>query len=131
MSATHEVRGVGHSVRRKEDARFLRGRGQYFDDITLPGMLHMEILRSPYAHARLGSIDTSAAEALPGVVAVVTGELMAQHNLAWMPTLSVPLEDETAVKVLKLVEALEDLDDVQNVFGNFDIPDDVLEALDA
>ena len=88
MSATHEVRGVGHSVKRKEDARFLQGRGQYFDDITLPGMLHMEILRSPYAHARLNSIDTSAAAALPGVVAVVTGELMAQHNLAWMPTLS-------------------------------------------
>jgi carbon-monoxide dehydrogenase large subunit len=88
MSTTHEVRGVGHSVKRKEDARFIRGRGQYFDDITLPGMLHMEILRSPYAHARLKSIDTSAAAALPGVVAVVTGELMAQHNLAWMPTLS-------------------------------------------
>ncbi len=88
MSATHEVRGVGHSVKRKEDARFIRGRGQYFDDITLPGMLHMEILRSPYAHARVNSIDTSAAAALPGVVAVVTGELMAQHNLAWMPTLS-------------------------------------------
>src|SRR5574338_413252 len=88
MSATHEVRGVGHSVKRKEDARFIRGKGQYFDDITLPGMLHMEILRSPYAHARLKSIDTSAAAALPGVVAVVTGELMAQHNLAWMPTLS-------------------------------------------
>ena len=88
MSATHEVRGVGHSVKRKEDARFIRGKGQYFDDITLPGMLHMEILRSPYAHARLNSIDTSAAAALPGVVAVVTGELMAQHNLAWMPTLS-------------------------------------------
>jgi carbon-monoxide dehydrogenase large subunit len=88
MSATHEVRGVGHSVERKEDARFIRGKGQYFDDIVLPGMLHMEILRSPYAHARLESIDASAAEALPGVVAVVTGELMAQHNLAWMPTLS-------------------------------------------
>ena len=88
MSTTHEVRGVGHSVKRKEDARFIQGRGQYFDDITLPGMLHMEILRSPYAHARLKSIDTSAASALPGVVAVVTGELMAQHNLAWMPTLS-------------------------------------------
>lgn len=88
MSTTHEVRGVGHSVKRKEDARFIQGRGQYFDDITLPGMLHMEILRSPYAHARLASIDTSAAAALPGVVAVVTGELMAQHNLAWMPTLS-------------------------------------------
>ena len=88
MASTHEVRGLGHSVRRKEDDRFIRGKGQYFDDITLPGMLHMEILRSPYAHARIASIDTSAAQALPGVVAVVTGELMAQHNLAWMPTLS-------------------------------------------
>jgi carbon-monoxide dehydrogenase large subunit len=51
-------------------------------------MLHMAVLRSPLAHARINSIDTSAAEALPGVVAVVTGELLAQHNLAWMPTLS-------------------------------------------
>jgi aerobic carbon-monoxide dehydrogenase large subunit len=88
MATAHEVRGVGHSVKRKEDARFIRGKGQYFDDIVLPGMLHMEILRSPYAHARIVSIDTSAAAALPGVIAVVTGELMAQHNLAWMPTLS-------------------------------------------
>jgi carbon-monoxide dehydrogenase large subunit len=87
MSAT-PVRGLGHSVERKEDARFIRGKGTYFDDIVLPGMLHMELLRSPYAHARIRSVDTSAAEALPGVVAVVTGELMAQHNLAWMPTLS-------------------------------------------
>src|SRR3954464_11494191 len=88
MATAHEVRGLGHSVRRKEDDRFIRGKGQYFDDISLPGMLHMEILRSPYAHARIVSIDASAAQALPGVVAVVTGELMAQHNLAWMPTLS-------------------------------------------
>jgi carbon-monoxide dehydrogenase large subunit len=86
--ATTEVRGLGHSVKRKEDERFIRGKGNYIDDITLPGMLHLELLRSPYAHARIGSIDTSRAEALPGVVAVVTGELMAQHNLAWMPTLS-------------------------------------------
>jgi carbon-monoxide dehydrogenase large subunit len=86
--ATKEIGGLGHSVKRKEDARFIRGKGQYFDDIVLPGMLHMEILRSPFAHARIRSIDTSAAAALPGVVAVVTGELMAQHNLAWMPTLS-------------------------------------------
>ncbi|HEX3266947.1 MAG TPA: aerobic carbon-monoxide dehydrogenase large subunit [Gaiellaceae bacterium] len=86
--ATTEVRGLGHSVKRKEDERFIRGKGNYVDDITLPGMLHLEILRSPFAHARLRSIDTSRAEALPGVVAVVTGELMAQHNLAWMPTLS-------------------------------------------
>ena len=48
----------------------------------------MAILRSPIAHARINSIDTSKAAALPGVVAVVTGELLAQHNLAWMPTLS-------------------------------------------
>jgi carbon-monoxide dehydrogenase large subunit len=87
MSAT-EVRGVGHSVPRKEDARFIRGKGTYFDDIKLPGMLHLELLRSPFAHARIRSIDASRAQALPGVVAVVTGELMAQHNLAWMPTLS-------------------------------------------
>jgi aerobic carbon-monoxide dehydrogenase large subunit len=86
--ATTEVRGLGHSVPRKEDARFIRGKGNYFDDIKLPGMLHLELLRSPFAHARLRSIDTSRAAELPGVVAVVTGELMAQHNLAWMPTLS-------------------------------------------
>src|SRR5215203_6989779 len=79
---------LGRSVKRKEDDRFLQGRGNYVDDIVLPNMLHMSILRSPVAHARINSIDTSAAEALPGVVAVVTGELLAQHNLAWMPTLS-------------------------------------------
>jgi carbon-monoxide dehydrogenase large subunit len=83
-----EIRGLGHSVKRKEDDRFIRGKGTYIDDITLPGMLHMAILRSPFAHATINSIDTSRAAALPGVVAVVTGELMAQHNLAWMPTLS-------------------------------------------
>ena len=79
---------LGRSVKRKEDDRFLQGKGNHIDDINLPGMLHMSILRSPVAHARINSIDTSAAAALPGVVAVVTGELLAQHNLAWMPTLS-------------------------------------------
>src|SRR5437870_10064572 len=83
-----EIRGVGHSVKRKEDDRFIRGASNYVDDVVLPGMLHMAILRSPLAHAEITSIDTSRASALPGVVAVVTGELMAQHNLAWMPTLS-------------------------------------------
>src|SRR4249919_3752103 len=83
-----EIRGVGHSVRRKEDDRLIRGKGTFIDDFKLPGMLHMAILRSPFAHAKLNGIDTSRAAALPGVVAVVTGELMAQHNLAWMPTLS-------------------------------------------
>jgi aerobic carbon-monoxide dehydrogenase large subunit len=88
MATEPVIRGVGHSVERKEDARFIRGRGTYVDDVTLPGMLHMELLRTPFAHARIRSIDTSAAAALPGVIAVVTGELMAEHGLAWMPTLS-------------------------------------------
>jgi aerobic carbon-monoxide dehydrogenase large subunit len=83
-----EIRGIGHSVRRVEDDRFIRGKGNYIDDLKLPGMLHMAILRSPYAHAKLNGIDASRASALPGVIAVVTGELMAQHNLAWMPTMS-------------------------------------------
>jgi aerobic carbon-monoxide dehydrogenase large subunit len=89
MSSTmHMHGGIGESIKRKEDGRFLRGKGNYVDDHVLPGMLHMSILRSPHAHARIKSIDTSAAGAKPGVIAVVTGELMAQHKLAWMPTLS-------------------------------------------
>jgi aerobic carbon-monoxide dehydrogenase large subunit len=88
MATVEEIRGLGHSVKRKEDARFLRGKGNYVEDINLPGMLHMELLRSPYAHSVIHSIDTSRAEALPGVVAVITGEALAAHNLAWMPTLS-------------------------------------------
>jgi aerobic carbon-monoxide dehydrogenase large subunit len=88
MATTEEIRGLGHSVKRKEDARFIRGMGNYVEDITLPRMLHLELLRSPYAHSVINSIDTSRAEALPGVVAVITGEALAAHNLAWMPTLS-------------------------------------------
>ena len=83
-----QLHGVGQSIKRKEDDRFIRGKGSYVDDIVLPGMLHMAILRSPLAHARLVSIDSSAASALEGVVAVITGEDLAAHNLAWMPTLS-------------------------------------------
>jgi aerobic carbon-monoxide dehydrogenase large subunit len=85
---TEPIRGIGHSVRRVEDDRFIRGKGNYVDDIKLPGMLYMAILRSPYAHATINGVDASRAQALPGVIAVVTGELMAQHNLAWMPTMS-------------------------------------------
>lgn len=88
LKTTPEVGGVGHSVRRKEDDRFIQGAGRYLDDVKLPGMLHMAILRSPVAHARLVSIDSSEAMAIPGVVAVVTGEMLAGYNLAWMPTLS-------------------------------------------
>jgi aerobic carbon-monoxide dehydrogenase large subunit len=82
------IRGLGHSVRRKEDDRFLRGRGNYVDDLQLPGMLHMALLRAPLAHARITGIDVEAAKAHPGVVAVVTGRDLDAHGLAWMPTLS-------------------------------------------
>jgi len=58
-TAAGEIRGVGHSVKRKEDDRFIRGSGTYIDDIKLPGMLHMPILRSPLAHAKIHSTSTS------------------------------------------------------------------------
>lgn len=64
---------LGASVKRVEDLRFITGRGRYLDDIKLPGMAHVAILRSPYAHANIRSIDTSAAVAMPGVVTVITG----------------------------------------------------------
>ncbi|HVV09359.1 aerobic carbon-monoxide dehydrogenase large subunit [Amycolatopsis sp.] len=76
------------SMHRKEDARFIRGHGNYVDDISLPGMLHGAVLRSPLAHAKIVSVDTSAAEAHPKVRAVITGETLAGLDLAWMPTLS-------------------------------------------
>src|SRR5258707_2871181 len=83
-----KIGGIGASRKRVEDNRFIRGKGNYTDDIVLPGMLHLEILRSPVAHARIKSIDTTAAWAIPGVHLVLTGEMMATRNLAWMPTLS-------------------------------------------
>jgi carbon-monoxide dehydrogenase large subunit len=83
-----KIGGMGASRRRVEDNRFIRGRGNYVDDVVLPGMLHMEILRSPVAHARIRSIDVSKAWEIPGVRLVLTGDMMATRNLAWMPTLS-------------------------------------------
>src|SRR6266702_3344550 len=83
-----EVHGLGEAYKRKEDARFIRGQGNYVDDIKLPGMLHGAILRSPVAHARIKSIDPSAALQHPKVHAVITGKDLAEQNLAWMPTLS-------------------------------------------
>jgi carbon-monoxide dehydrogenase large subunit len=64
---------LGARVKRVEDPRFITGGGRYLDDIKLPGMARMAILRSPYAHANIRSIDTSAAKAMPGVIAVFTG----------------------------------------------------------
>lgn len=83
-----EIGGIGHSVRRVEDDRFIEGAGNYVGDVNLPGMLHMAILRSPLAHAKILSIDSTAATDHPGVVAVITGADLEGFNLAWMPTLS-------------------------------------------
>jgi aerobic carbon-monoxide dehydrogenase large subunit len=84
---TPEVGGMGHSMKRKEDPRFIRGKGNYVDDIVLPGMLWMDIVRSPFAHAKIKSINTEKALKVPGVLAVITGETLAKYNLHWMPTL--------------------------------------------
>jgi aerobic carbon-monoxide dehydrogenase large subunit len=89
MATTEEppITGYGR-MKRKEDPRFVRGQGRYIDDLKLPGMLHGAVLRSPLAHAKILSIDTSAAMAHPKVRAVVTGADLAGLNLAWMPTMS-------------------------------------------
>jgi carbon-monoxide dehydrogenase large subunit len=87
MATEPAIRGIGHRVKRKEDPRFIRGKGRYVDDIKLPGMLYLDIVRSPYAHATIAHIDPSAALALPGVLAVITGKDLDAAGLAWMPTL--------------------------------------------
>ncbi len=79
--------GFGRTPR-KEDVRFVRGKGNYLDDIKLPGMLYGAVLRSPVAHANIVNIDTSAAEAHPKVAAVITGAVLETLNLAWAPSLS-------------------------------------------
>src|SRR5262249_14343107 len=82
-----EVGGMGHSMKRKEDPRFIRGKGNYVDDIVLPGMLWMDIVRSPFAHAKIKSINTEKALKVPGVLASIAGETLGKYNLTWMPTL--------------------------------------------
>lgn len=81
-----KLQGMGASLLRKEDARFIRGQGSYVDDIKLPGMLFGALVRSPYAHARIKKIDKSKALASPGVVAVLTADDLKPVKLHWMPT---------------------------------------------
>jgi len=76
---------IGSAVKRVEDKRFLTGKGQYTDDIVLPNMTHAFIVRSPHAHAKIKSIDASAALAHPGVVAVFTGQDMVDDGIASLP----------------------------------------------
>ncbi len=79
--------GIGQPIKRKEDARFIRGKGNYVDDVKLPGMLYLDIVRSPYAHARIKYINIDKALKVPGVLAVIRGKDLEAANLAWMPTL--------------------------------------------
>jgi carbon-monoxide dehydrogenase large subunit len=77
MSAT----GIGAAVRRKEDHRFITGKGQYTDDISRPGQTHIYFVRSPHAHAKIKKIDSAAAKGMPGVVAVLTGADLANDKI--------------------------------------------------
>jgi carbon-monoxide dehydrogenase large subunit len=77
--------GIGASLRRKEDFRFLTGRGNYTDDINRPGQLYAFVLRSPHAHATIGAITLAAAEASPGVAAIFTGADMAKDGVGGVP----------------------------------------------
>ena len=88
QSVEDTIQGIGCSRKRKEDPRFIQGKGNYVDDIKLPGTLFMDVVRSPYAHARIKSINKEAALALPGVHAVLTADDLKPLNLHWMPTLA-------------------------------------------
>jgi len=88
LERAEKLKGMGFKRKRVEDVRFTQGRGNYVDDIKLPGMLHGDFHRSSHAHARIVKIDTSKAKAVPGVVAVLTAEELKGVNLAWMPTLA-------------------------------------------
>jgi len=87
LKTSPEVGGMGHSIKRKEDPRFIRGKGTYVDDVQLPGMLYLDIVRNPHAHAKIVKIDTVKALAIKGVLAVITGKDLEKYNLHWMPTL--------------------------------------------
>ncbi|MGB8337410.1 MAG: aerobic carbon-monoxide dehydrogenase large subunit [Burkholderiales bacterium] len=80
--------GMGDSRLRKEDTRFIQGKGNYVDDIKLPGMVFMDIVRSPLAHARIKKINKEKALAIPGVLAVLTADDLKPLKLHWMPTLA-------------------------------------------
>ncbi|PKP74786.1 MAG: carbon-monoxide dehydrogenase large subunit [Alphaproteobacteria bacterium HGW-Alphaproteobacteria-6] len=82
------LKGMGCSRKRVEDVRFTQGKGNYVDDIRMDGMLFGDFVRSPYAHARVVSIDSAAAMKVPGVLAVITAKELEPLGLHWMPTLA-------------------------------------------
>lgn len=83
-----KLEGIGCSRKRREDPRFIQGKGNYVDDVKMPGMCFGVMVRSPFAHARVKRIDAAAALKVPGVVAVITAEELKPFKLHWMPTLA-------------------------------------------
>jgi carbon-monoxide dehydrogenase large subunit len=136
-----EICGMGHRMKRKEDPRFIQGRGQYVDDVKLPGMLYMDIVRSPYAHAKILDIDASAALEMEDVLAVITGKDLEAHNLHWMPTLmsdtQMVLPTEKVIYYAQEVCAViatsryAAADAVENVFVDYEPLDPVINPYDA
>src|SRR5437667_12116574 len=95
MTTEHTTTGlIGASIHRIEDAPLITGVGCYTEDIHLPGMLHMALLRSPYPHAKIISINTSAANAMGGVIAVVTGDDLSERlsvpAIPMVPSMKIP-----------------------------------------
>jgi len=150
VATTDEVRirtpskicGMGHRMKRKEDPRFIQGQGRYVDDVVLPGMLYLDIVRSPYAHAKIKSIDASEALATPGVVAVITGkDLEAAGGLHWMPTLmsdtQMVLPTEKVVYYAQEVAAVvatsryAAADGIEKVFVDYEPLDPVVDPFEA
>lgn len=142
VTTPNKICGMGHRKKRKEDPRFLRGKGLYVDDVNLPNMLHMDIVRSPYAHAKILEIDASEALETPGVVAVITGkDLQAAGDLHWMPTLMndtqmvLPLErviyyaQEVAVVVAK--DRYIAADAIEKIYVDYEPLEPVIDPYDA
>jgi carbon-monoxide dehydrogenase large subunit len=88
IERAEKLQGLGSSRKRVEDARFTQGKGRYVDDMKMPGMLYGDFVRSPYGHARIKSINSDAAKALPGVIAVLTAADLKPLGLHYMPTLA-------------------------------------------
>ncbi len=142
VTTPEKVCGMGHRMKRKEDPRFIQGAGNYVDDVKLPGMLYMDIVRSPYAHAKILSIDTDEALATPGVAAVITGEdLKAAGDLHWMPTLM--SDTQMVLPIDKVVYAAQEVcvviatsryaaaDGVEAVYVDYEPLDPVVDPFEA
>ncbi len=142
VTTPDSICGMGHRMKRKEDPRFIQGQGRYVDDIKLPGMLYMDIVRSPYAHAKILNIDASEALATPGVLAVITGkDLQAAGDLHWMPTLM--SDTQMVLPIDKVVYFAQEVcavvateryiaaDAVEKVFVDYEPLDPVVDPFDA